>query len=194
MTSVKIQGRPGNHPPRPSHSSNQLGSARKSRVIVALGGNLPSGVGSPEETVAAALDALSESDINILAVSPFYRTPAWPDPSDPPYVNAVSLMETALDPVSLLARLHDIERSFGRIRTSRNAPRTLDLDLIDHGGRVETGPPTLPHPRMTERAFVLIPLSDVAPEWIHPVTGEGITELIAHLPAGAAAGVVALGP
>ncbi len=77
--------------------------------------------------------------------------------------------------------LHDVETSFGRERTAKNAPRTLDLDLIDYQGRVEDGPPVLPHPRMAERAFVLIPMADVAPEWRHPQSGASLADLMAAL-------------
>jgi 2-amino-4-hydroxy-6-hydroxymethyldihydropteridine diphosphokinase len=182
MTSIKNQDRPGNRPPWPVSSSDQLARARKPGVYVALGANLSSRVGLPEKTIAAALNALSESGIEIVATSKLYRTPAWPDPSDPSYVNAVSSIETALPPSDLLTLLHRIETSFGRVRSTRNAPRTLDLDLIDYRGRVEEGPPVLPHPRMADRAFVLIPLADIAPGWRHPVTGRTVGELLSSLP------------
>jgi 2-amino-4-hydroxy-6-hydroxymethyldihydropteridine diphosphokinase len=81
--------------------------------------------------------------------------------------------------------LHQVETSFGRRRAAKNAPRTLDLDLLDYDGRVEAGPPTLPHPRLGERAFVLFPLADVAPEWRHPASGLTVRELISALPASA---------
>jgi 2-amino-4-hydroxy-6-hydroxymethyldihydropteridine diphosphokinase len=78
--------------------------------------------------------------------------------------------------------LHQTEGAFGRWRTTPNAPRTLDLDLLDYDGRVQQGPPQLPHPRMETRAFVLFPLRDVAPDWRHPISGLGLTQLIAKLP------------
>ncbi len=117
--------------------------------------------------------------IRVLKVSPFYRTPAWPDPSDPPYVNAVALVQTPLGPAGLLAALHAIEAAFGRERSRPNAPRTLDLDLIDYDGRVEAGPPVLPHPRAESRVFVLKPLADVAPRWVHPVSHKSVAALLA---------------
>jgi 2-amino-4-hydroxy-6-hydroxymethyldihydropteridine diphosphokinase len=89
--------------------------------------------------------------------------------------------------------LHRIESDYGRTRSAkRNAPRTLDLDLIDYDGRVEEGPPLLPHPRLADRAFVLIPLSDIAPDWRHPVTGHSVTELVAALREESRAAVVRL--
>ena len=152
-------------------------------ILVALGANLKSAAGLPEETLAAALGAMFAQRIRVLKVSPLYRTPAWPDPSDPPFTNAVALVQTPLGPAGLLAALHTIEAAFGRERTHPNAPRTLDLDLIDYDGRVEEGPPVLPHPRIAERAFVLRPLADIAPHWTHPVTQQTVAALLAALPA-----------
>ena len=153
-------------------------------ILIALGSNLPSRAGGPRETLRAALDALALQGIAVSAVSPFYETPAWPDPADPRYINAVASVTTTLAPRELMERLQMIETSLGRERSARNAPRTLDLDVIDYDGRVEGGPPILPHPRMQGRAFVLLPLFDIAPNWRHPVSGESVAELIAKLPGG----------
>jgi len=151
-------------------------------IVIALGANLDSCVGAPGKTLTAALDMLATRSVKIAKVSSFYATPAWPDPTDPPYVNAVARVETDFSPEQLMTVLHSVESAFGRTRCVKNAPRTLDLDLIDYDSRVEEGPPVLPHPRMAERAFVLIPLSDVAPGWRHPVTGLTVEQLISALP------------
>jgi 2-amino-4-hydroxy-6-hydroxymethyldihydropteridine diphosphokinase len=151
-------------------------------ILIALGANLASSVGSPAQTIAAAIEALSLSNVKITGKSRFYRTPAWPDPREPSFVNAVISAETSLSPEAVMKVLHEIETSHGRTRSVKNAPRTLDLDLIDFNGRVEDGRPTLPHPRVSERAFVLIPLADVAPHWRHPVSGKTVEQLIAALP------------
>ena len=153
-------------------------------IVVALGANLPSSSGSPRQTLRAALARFSELGVEVLSVSPFYLSQAWPDPNDPPFVNAVTLVKTELSPSALMTTLHDVEMVFGRKRSMQNAPRPLDLDLIDYDGRVEKGPPVLPHPRMRDRAFVLVPLADVAPGWQHPVSGETIEAQIAALPGG----------
>jgi 2-amino-4-hydroxy-6-hydroxymethyldihydropteridine diphosphokinase len=155
-------------------------------IFIALGANLPSSVGMPRETLCAALDQFSNAGIRIVSVSPFYAAKAWPDPSDPPFVNAVALIETELSPSALMMKLHDIETLFGRKRSVKNAPRTLDLDLIDYEGHIEDGPPVLPHPRLRDRAFVLAPLRDIALDWRHPVSGETVGELLAALPGGGA--------
>ncbi len=163
-------------------------------IVIALGANLVSPVGPPAATIAAALGTLAQNGVKIEAVSAFFATPAWPDPSDPPYVNAVIRIDTDHSPAALMKILHKIESVHGRKRGEKNAPRTLDLDLIDYNGRVEEGPPALPHPRMAERAFVLIPLADVAPEWRHPVTGHSVAELVAALPEESRAAAVRLTP
>jgi 2-amino-4-hydroxy-6-hydroxymethyldihydropteridine diphosphokinase len=129
------------------------------------------------------------------ARSGWWSTPAWPDPADPPFLNLCVRLRTAREPRALLAALLELECEFGRERGAANAPRTLDLDLIDVGGRSldedgGDGPRlVLPHPRAHERAFVLLPLWDVAPTWRHPKLGVSIRELVAALPVGAAAGV-----
>lgn len=151
-------------------------------------------MGPPAITIASSLGAMAAQRIRVLKVSPFYRTPAWPDPSDPPYVNAVALVQTPLGPAGLLAALHAIEAEFGRERSVANAPRTLDLDLIDYDGRVEEGPPVLPHPRVSERVFVLKPLADVAPRWVHPVSHKSVSALLAALPQADVAAAVRLNP
>jgi 2-amino-4-hydroxy-6-hydroxymethyldihydropteridine diphosphokinase len=115
-------------------------------------------------------------------VSSFYKSPAWPDPSDPPFVNAVAAIRTGLQPPELLGLLHKVETEFGRMRSVPNAPRTLDIDLIDQDGLVRCGDVVLPHPRMADRSFVLAPLAEIAPGWRHPVTGESAGEMLARLP------------
>jgi 2-amino-4-hydroxy-6-hydroxymethyldihydropteridine diphosphokinase len=94
----------------------------------------------------------------------------------------VAAVETTLQPVELLTLLHGVETDFGRLRSVANAPRSLDIDLLDHDGKVMTGGITLPHPRMRQRSFVLVPLKEIAPDWRHPVTGEAVTELLDRLP------------
>ena len=151
-------------------------------ILLGLGANLPSEAGSSDETLRAALRRLSNLDITPLSISDFFVTKAWPDPHDPEFVNAAARIETTLAPRDLMLRLHALETEFGRRRSKPNAARPLDLDLLDYHGRVETGPPQLPHPRMDARGFVLIPLAQVAPGWRHPISGRTVEELIAQLP------------
>ena len=149
-------------------------------ILIALGANESSHAGPPEATFRAALDVLAGRGIGIERLSRHFTSPAWPDPSDPPYTNAVAQIRTALTPFDLMAALHAVEAEFGRKRRVPNAPRPLDLDLIDYQGRVESPPegPTLPHPRAAERAFVLAPLLDIAPDWRDPVSGRTGLDLL----------------
>src|SRR5215472_15410936 len=122
-------------------------------VLIGLGANLPSHAGEPADAIRAALVELGERHISIRCTSSLYRTPAWPDPNDPSFVNAVVLAETTMTSRELMNVLHETETAFGRTRSARNAPRTLDLDLIDFDAVVDAGPPQLPHPRTASRAF-----------------------------------------
>ena len=159
-------------------------------ILVALGANLPGPDGAPAiETcrrAAAALDALP--GLRLRALSRWYATaPIPPTPGVPDYINGVALLEprpgaAAPSPEALLAALQAIEARAGRVRPYPNAPRTLDLDLLDLDGQVRAGPdPILPHPRMQDRAFVLAPLADIAPGWVHPALGRSAAELLAGL-------------
>ncbi|WP_417487208.1 2-amino-4-hydroxy-6-hydroxymethyldihydropteridine diphosphokinase [Maricaulis sp.] len=153
-------------------------------VYIALGANLPLGDWSPRETLDRARFALEEAGFKIVAASSDWHSPAWPDPSEPPYVNAVTEITSDQPARAILDTLHAIESAFGRARTVRNAPRPLDLDLIDcRGERIEAADGlTVPHPRAVERAFVLLPLAEIAPAWTDPVSGLAIADLIAALP------------
>jgi 2-amino-4-hydroxy-6-hydroxymethyldihydropteridine diphosphokinase len=132
-------------------------------AYVALGANL----GDPVAAVRSAAAALAGlPGTRVTAVSPLYRT-APVASSGPDYVNAVAALETGLTAPELLSRLQAIEAGAGRERPYRNAPRTLDLDLLLYGSaRIDSASLTVPHPRMTERAFVLVPLADIAPQLV----------------------------
>ncbi len=154
-------------------------------ILVALGANLsgPSGA-SPLRACRDAAEALAGiSGLRLLRLSPWYVTAPVPASDQPDYVNGVARLEGRLDPAVLLALLQSIEGRAGRIRGAVNAARTLDLDIVDMDGVVRTGPdPVLPHPRAHQRAFVLKPLRDVAPGWVHPGLGRTVEDLLADLP------------
>lgn len=153
-------------------------------ILIAAGSNVPlDGIDSQQIVLHSflAIDRFAK----IVRRSPFYESPAWPDPAEPPYVNAVASLQTDLPPAALMAALHAVEQGFGRVRSARNAPRTLDLDLIAYNDVVCSalhGGPDLPHPRMQSRDFVLAPLVDIAPDWLLPGDGRTATELLRALP------------
>ena len=124
----------------------------------------------------------------MLRRSGWFRSAPVPPSGQPSFVNGAAELDTGLDPAALLTALHRVEDEFGRTRRDRNEARLIDLDLIDYRGRVSPPPgwPVLPHPRCHERAFVLHPLREIAPDWRHPVTGDHIDALIGRLPPGQA--------
>ncbi|MCK5750655.1 MAG: 2-amino-4-hydroxy-6-hydroxymethyldihydropteridine diphosphokinase, partial [Oricola sp.] len=136
-------------------------------IFIAAGSNLRFCGLDSQQVVLRAFQAVGRL-ARLKTVSSLYHTPAWPDPSDPPFVNAVAEIETGMGPEALLAALHAVEAGFGRRRSERNAPRTLDLDLLAYHdivqGEDEQGL-VLPHPRLANRAFVLAPLTEIAPDW-----------------------------
>jgi 2-amino-4-hydroxy-6-hydroxymethyldihydropteridine diphosphokinase len=154
-------------------------------VVVALGGNLAGGYASSEALLEAALARFPGAGLPIAARSGWWRSSAWPDPAEPEYRNGVALVEARKGPQAVLEALFSIEQAFNRTRGARNAPRTLDLDLIAHGRRVVDAPGlTLPHPRSHERLFVMGPLAEIAPGWTHPVLGKTAAELAASAAVG----------
>jgi 2-amino-4-hydroxy-6-hydroxymethyldihydropteridine diphosphokinase len=155
------------------------------RVFIGLGANLPGPHGGPRETLEAVLTALESDGIRIVARSRWYESAPVPPSDQPWYVNGVAEIATDREPAALLAVLHGVEAAFGRTRRVRNEARRIDLDLLAYGDRVAAGPdgPNLPHPRLQERAFVLLPLLEIAPDWRHPVLGSTVRALCEGLPA-----------
>ena len=154
-------------------------------IFVAIGANLPGPDGAPPiatcRAAVAALDALP--GLRLRGLSRWYRTAPLPPSGQPDYVNAVAHLSGDAEPAALLAALQALEALAGRARTTANAPRCLDLDIIAMGALVRRAPdPIVPHPRAHERRFVLLPLAEVAPGWTHPVLQQTVEALIALLP------------
>ena len=165
-------------------------------ILIAIGANLPNPrYGEPRATCGAALSTLAEAPLSITARSRWYKSAPVPVSDQPWFINGVIHVKTALDPVALMALLLETEEAFGRKRAERNEARVLDLDLLAYGDMVRkpdqgesggAGAETLhlPHPRLHGRAFVLLPLLDVAPDWRHPVSGQSVRDMIEALPSG----------
>ncbi len=172
-------------------------------ALIGMGSNVASWAGSPAETLIAAAKAISGDSVQMLSISRLFLTPCYPTDAGPDYVNAVALVSTALSPEALLVHLHSLEAGFGRQRLQRWGNRTLDLDLLTYGDLVWPDLETytswyglgadqqrlrapeqliLPHPRIQDRAFVLVPLLDVAPLWHHPVLEGSAQDLLDLLP------------
>ena len=158
--------------------------APETRLLIGLGANLtPDGFATPQAGCEAAMVMLGDLGVNIIGTSRWFESAPVPPSEQPWYLNAVAEATTSFDAVETLATLHLVEARFGRVRSLRNAPRVLDLDLLDFGGQIHDEVALkLPHPRMHERAFVLLPLRDVVADWEHPLTGISLNALIDHLP------------
>lgn len=160
-------------------------------VVVALGSNLKGEYDSVRSLLTAAILALDHAGLPVLRRSRWWRSSAWPDPDEPAYLNGVAIVDTTLRPREVMDRLRQIERDFGRERRRPNAPRTLDLDLIAWGRlRIEDATLSLPHPRASERKFVMAPLAEILPGWRHPVLGTSAADLALVAPVGADAAVL----
>lgn len=148
------------------------------KCAIALGSNLGDSLTTLQNTLKL-LDRIS--GIAVTRVSSWYKT-APVGPPQPDYLNGCALLEAELNPEALLAKLLEIEQQFGRVRRERWGPRTLDLDLILFDDLIlQTANLEIPHPRMRERAFVLVPLAEIAPDWLDPVSGKSIVQLLEGL-------------
>lgn len=150
-----------------------------SAVIVALGCNDKGAWSDCREALEAALARFRCEGIDVVARSSWWASAAWPDPTDPPFLNGIAFVRTEHDPHALMAALGRIEEAFGRRRGQRNAPRTLDLDLIAYGRLTgDLDGLILPHPRAAERRFVTAPLAEIAPDWRLPADGRAAAALV----------------
>jgi len=172
-------------------------------MIISLGSNQQMAGASPQLVVEQAIEALHVRGAVIRKISRFYETPCFPVGTGPEFINAACLLETTWSPSEALDKLHAIEKEFGRKRTQRWGQRTLDLDLIavkdvvcpnlqthkkwrnlDPGRQMTEAPTELivPHPRMQDRAFVLIPMKDIVPNWVHPILDLSVDQMLDALP------------
>lgn len=194
----------------PQHAKSRRAGGK---ALIALGSNQSSRFGDPREIVEKATESIAQELVRNVVRSRLFQTPFFPVGMGADFVNAAVLVETELSAEDLLAVLHRIEAAFGRQRATRWADRTLDLDLVliddqvlpdqstlrewvslpeDRQRREAPDRLILPHPRLQDRAFVLVPAADLWPDWRHPLTGRSIAEMLAALPEDERAAVVPL--
>jgi len=182
-------------------------------VLLALGGNISGHMDSPYDQLQDAIARIATLDLHIVTESRVYRTPCFPAGAGPDFVNAALRCDTRLPPDALLHALHAIEAAMGRARGPRWGARVIDIDLLaagaavrpdragfDHWARLPLSAQRakapqqliLPHPRLHERGFVLVPLMDVAPDWVHPVLGRSVRAMHAALDPAARAAITAI--
>ncbi len=175
----------------------------KHYCLITLGANLPSATGTALQTLEKSLELFALESLQVNRISKWFSTPAFPAGSGPDFVNGAVMVQTSLAPSDVLSALHRIEAAMGRTRENRWEPRLCDLDLIAYDDLIlpdlatfkqwkaldlasqKTKTPdqlVLPHPRIQDRSFVLVPLHDIAPDWVHPVTGITVSEMLAAIP------------
>ena len=147
------------------------------KVFLGVGSNL----GNRQKNIELSKIALTNSGIKILKSSSFYESLSWPDPKKPKFLNIVLEIETKIHPISLLKICKKIEKSLGRKISTINSPRICDIDILDYGNKVMNNGINLPHPRMHQRNFVLIPLFEIRKKWLHPKSKDHIKTLILKL-------------
>jgi len=160
----------------------------KDLVFLGIGSNLNSIFGDRFTNINLALEEIKKNKIKILKKSNFYETPSYPVKNNPKFINIVISVITDLQPVDLMINLLKIEEKFQRKRTKKNEPRTCDIDIIDYKKIVKTFifknfNLKIPHTELKNRNFVLYPLSEIEPNWLHPETGENVELLIKNLSA-----------
>jgi len=152
----------------------------RSRVFISIGSNLGERLDNCQRAVATL--TAPGAGVGLVRVSPYYETEPWGRPDQGPFVNVVVEVETALAPQELLKRTREVEAALGRTRGERWGPRVIDLDIVFYGDYVMDEPGlVIPHPHAHERAFVLAPISDIAPEFVHPVLDKSVSELLRSL-------------
>ena len=155
-------------------------------IILAIGSNLPSKFGNRFQNIELSINNIEKQNMEVIKKSSFYETPSYPDKKNPKFINVVIEIKTNYTPEKLASNLIRIENIFERTRNKKNAPRTIDIDIIDYKKEVinfmlDDLSFSVPHNELRHRSFVLFPLKEIKPDWIHPSTNEHINTLIEKL-------------
>jgi len=155
-------------------------------ILLGIGSNLPSIFGDRFKNINLSISNLELYKINIINKSSYYETPSYPNKKNPKFINVIIQIDTPLDPSALASSIISIEEKLKRKRVGKNEPRTCDIDIIDFNGKClnfkfKNLDFTVPHKKLIYRNFVLFPLKEIAPNWIHPKTHESINSLIDKL-------------
>ena len=151
-------------------------------ILLGIGSNLSSKYGDRFTNIDLAISFLEAYKINVIKKSSYYETPSYPDNKNPKFINVVIQSNSKIPPKKLIEIFKKIEWKLGRVKSFKNSPRTCDIDIISYRNKVLSKEVTIPHKRMSKRNFVLLPLFEIAPNWIHPKTNKTIKRLIFSLP------------
>ena len=144
-------------------------------IYLNIGSNLASLNGGRKYNIERAIDCLKELKFKLIKISSFYETPSYPNKAYPKFINLCVKLQTSLTPIDFLKKIKMIEIKLGRSRIKKNEPRTCDIDIIDYNGKIiKTNDLITPHPRLHLRNFVIYPLREIEPNWIHPIFNKKI--------------------
>jgi len=151
-------------------------------IYLNIGSNLPSLNGGRKNNIEKAINHLKDLKFNLIKLSSFYETPSYPDKSNPKFINLCVKLETKLKPLIFLDKIKEIETKLGRTRLKKNEPRTCDIDIIDYNGQIiDSYELITPHPKSHLRNFVIYPLKEIEPNWLHPVFNKKIDSFFLEL-------------
>ena len=151
-------------------------------IYLNIGSNLPSKEGGRKINILKAINHLKKLKLNIIKISSFYETPSYPNNADPKFINLCVKLESNLKASELINEIKNIEKKLGRVRLKKNEPRICDIDIIDFNGEIiNNGKLEVPHPRLHLRNFVIYPLKEIEPNWVHPLFNKKIDSFFQEL-------------
>ncbi len=151
-------------------------------IYLNIGSNLPSEEGGRENNILKAISYLKKLNLNLIQISSFYQTPSYPNNSEPKFINLCIKLKSNLNASELLNEIKKIEKKLGRIRIKKNEPRTCDIDIVDFNGEIiKNDELIVPHPRLHLRNFVIYPLKEIEPNWVHPIFNKNIDSFFQEL-------------